>query len=83
MELKYDPKTLSFKANNYDMWFQNKESPDKKEPTDREESTDLTPLPTLEGDEVKEKKVLKILTPNKLLTRLPILLAQIKTGDNW
>ena len=25
---------------------------------------------------------IKILTPNKLLTRLPILLAQIKTGNN-
>ena len=82
MELKYDPKTLSLKANNYDMGFQNKESTDKEEPTDREESTDLTPLESLEAEYVKEKKVLKILTPNKLLTRLPILLAQIKTGDN-
>ena len=27
-----------------------------------------------------EKTGLKILTPNKLLTRLPILLAQIKAG---
>ena len=29
-----------------------------------------------------EETRLKILTPNKLLTRLPILLAQIKTGLN-
>ena len=37
-------------------------------------------MPPLEGDEgkVKEGKRLKILTPNKLLTRLPILLAQKK-----
>ena len=37
----------------------------------------------LEGDEeeVKEGKVLKSLTRNKLLTRLPILLAQIKTRN--
>ena len=37
-------------------------------------------MPPLEGDEeeVKEGKELKILTPNKLLTRLPISLAQIK-----
>ena len=37
-------------------------------------------MPPQEGDEekVKEGKELKILTPNKLLTRLPILLAQIK-----
>ena len=40
-------------------------------------------MPPLEGDEeVKEGKGLKILTPNKLLTRLPILLAQIKPGNN-
>ena len=41
-------------------------------------------MPSLEKDEeeVKEKNALKILTPNKLLTRLPILLAQIKAGNN-
>ena len=40
-------------------------------------------MPPLEGDErVKEGKGLKIITPNKLLTRLPILLALIKTGNN-
>ena len=33
-------------------------------------------------EEVKEGKVLKIVTPNKLLTRPPILLAQIKAGNN-
>ena len=37
----------------------------------------------LEGDEeVKKGKGLKILTSNKLLTRLPILFAQIKAGNN-
>ena len=37
-------------------------------------------MPPLEGDEeeVKEGKELKMLTSNKLLTRLPISLAQIK-----
>ena len=41
-------------------------------------------MPPLEGDEekVEEGKGLKILTPNKLLTKLPILLAQIKAGNN-
>ena len=33
-------------------------------------------------EELKELKRLKIVTPNKLLTRVPILLAQIKTGTN-
>ena len=39
----------------------------------------------LEGDqeEVKEGKELKILAPNKLLSRLPILLAQIKAGNSY
>ena len=46
-------------------------------------SVDVSGTPTLEGDEeVKEGKGLKILTPNKLLTRFPILLAQIKAGNN-
>ena len=41
-------------------------------------------MPPLEGDEeeVQQAKGLKILTSNKLLTRLPILLAQIKAGNN-
>ena len=41
----------------------------------------MTPL---EGDEeeVKERKELKTLTPKKLLTKLLILLAQVKTGSN-
>ena len=39
-------------------------------------------MPPLEVDEVKEEAGLKILTPNKLLTRLPKILAQIKAGNN-
>ena len=51
--------------------------------TDKKESVDLSDMPPLEGDEkLKEGKGLKNLTPNKLLTRLPILLAQIKTRNN-
>ena len=44
---------------------------------------ELDHMPPLEGDkEVKEGRGLKILIPKKLLTRLPILLAQIKAGNN-
>ena len=39
-------------------------------------------MPSIKGDQVKKVKGLKILTPKKLLTRLPILLAQIKAGKN-
>ena len=47
------------------------------------ESRDISNIPVLERDKkVKEGKGLKMLTQNKLLTRLPILLAQTKT-DNY
>ena len=41
-------------------------------------------MPLIEGDEdeLKERKALKLLTPNKLLNRLPVLLAQINAGNN-
>ena len=40
-------------------------------------------MPPPESDEeVKEGKGLKILTPNKLFSRLPILLAQVKAENN-
>ena len=40
------------------------------------------PLPEGDEGEVKEGTGIKILTPNKLLTRLSILLAQIKPENN-
>ena len=59
-------------------------SKNEEESIVKEESENLTDIPLLEGDEeeVKKGKGLKIVTPNKLLTRLPILLAQIKAGNN-
>ena len=49
-----------------------------------EEYNDLSDIPPLESDEeeVREGKGLKILTSNKLLTRLTIILAQINAGNN-
>ena len=41
---------------------------------------DLSPLE--DHEEVKEAKGLEILTPNKLLARLSVLLAQVKAGNN-
>ena len=38
--------------------------------------------PLKDDEEVKEEKRLKILTTNKLLTRLPVLLAQTKAEKN-
>ena len=71
---------MYFLKHNYNDWFENKESTDNTRERDKEESV----MPPLEGDEeeVKEGKILTFLILNKLLTRLPILLAQIKAGGN-
>ena len=46
-------------------------------------SGDIASMLTLKGNEkVKEETGTKILNPNKLFTRLPVLLAQIKAGNN-
>ena len=42
----------------------------------------LDDMPPLEGDEAKEGKKLKILTPNRLLIKLKISLTQTKAGNN-
>ena len=67
-------------AFNYYNWFENEELPDTTRKSDKEKS-DILPL---EGDEeeVRERKGLKTLTPNKLLARLPILKVQIQSGNN-
>ena len=50
---------------------------------DVEEFIDIQSISLLQSDEkLKEEKILKILTPYKLLTRIPVLLAQIKAGNN-
>ena len=89
MDPKYKLEELFLEKYNYDSWTENEESSDTtgicgKEESSDEKSTDLSPMPILEGggEEVKEGKGLKLVTPNKLLTRLPILLAQIKVRNN-
>ena len=51
---------------------------------DKKEFVDIQTIALLESDEeeLKERKGLKILIPDKLLTRLLILLTQINTGNN-
>ena len=39
-------------------------------------------MPDLESEESIKGKGLKILTPNQILSRLPITLAQLKAGNN-
>ena len=64
---------------NNDEWFKNGKLTDASRKSDKEES-DMPPLESDE-EEVKEGNRLKI-TRNKLLTQLPILIAQIKAGNN-
>ena len=82
---KFDSINLFLETYNYDSWFENEVSDDTtSRKKDKEESIDLSDIPPPEGDEeeVKEGKRLKVLIPNKLLIRLPILLTQIKAGNN-
>ena len=74
LDQKFKPLNFKRKYYGYHGWFKEEEIDEKEE---------LDDLPPLRGnEEVKERKGLKILTPNKLLIRLPILLAQIKAGNN-
>ena len=79
---KFDPINLFLETYDYVNWFENEESADTTKIG--EKFTHLPPSPALEGDgeEVKEEKVWKLLTPSKLLTRLSIFLAQTKSGNN-
>ena len=85
MYCKYETKKLVIKGYDYCVWSESKEeSTDKEESADQEEFVDLSEMPPPEGDkeEVRVGKGIKVLTPNKLYTRLAILLAQIKAGNN-
>ena len=79
---KCDPINLFLEIYNYDIRFEREELSDTTK-TD-EKYTDLPPIPTLEEgeEEVKEAEGVKVLTPNKLLTRSPVLLAQMKAESN-
>ena len=67
MDLTYHPNNFTFDVYDYEEWY-------------KEKSDDLTVKD--DKEEVKEEAGMKILTPNKLLTRLPVLLAPIKAGNN-
>ena len=60
-EIKWSTNLLNYflKKHNYDVWFQNEQSTDKKE------YIDWLPIPAPEGNEkAEEGKGLKFLTPN-------------------
>ena len=57
----------------YDNWFDKPNDNELNDLLDSDEKVTVTP--PLEGEENIEEKLIKILTPNKLVTRLPVLLA--------
>ena len=50
--------------------------------SDENEEIDTTNMPDLESEKSTKGQGLKILTPNQMLSRLPITLAQLKAGNN-
>ena len=55
----------------------------QQEKNDIEESVHLSDMPPIESDEeLKKRKALNVLTPNKSLTKLPILFVKIKAANN-
>ena len=50
--------------------------------SDENEEIDTTNMPDLESEKSTKAQGLKILTPNQMLSRLPITLAQLKAGNN-
>ena len=74
---EYDSTNFFLETYNYDAWFENDES------TDTKTKSDLPRMPPTEDDEeVNEGNSFKILPLNQLLTRLLVLLGQIKVGNN-
>ena len=81
---KFDPSNLFLKGFKCNKWYEIYKKESKSHPEEsiaekvklKRQKEDLSGIPPLEGyEEMKEEKVLKMLTTNKLLTRLPILLA--------
>ena len=74
MGLKYDPPNWTFDAYDYGKWCIDKSD-------DKEETVDLSSMPSLKSDKEQGKEGIrrKILTANKLLTRLWVL----KKRKSW
>ena len=78
---KYEPVNLFLvDTYNYNAWFKNEKSTDTTTKGDKVESD--MPSVACDEEEVKGRKRLKILTSHKSLTRLPLLFAPIKAGNN-
>ena len=71
------------KSHGYDKLYDQTSDKDYEDYDDFDKFIDISNMPPLEcNEEEKEGTRLKILVPNKLMTRLPILLPQIEAGNN-
>ena len=83
-------KFLRLKSNQKESNIAEQKSDKQPDTTDmpKIEEPDTTDMPYLESEEYaaqrrnQQGKELKILTPNQMLSRLPISLAQLKAGNN-
>ena len=95
MDKKYNAKNLFLKICKYDVVWKKDEEKSQSKPEkpiservkllrQKADDEDLSDIPRLEDneEEQKEEKRLKILTSNKLSTRVSIMLAQIKGRTN-
>ena len=84
MDPKYEATNLMLNTYDYKVWFAEKEFDDLTLKGDEKEELDnVLSMPPLEEDEeVKEGTGCKVLTAKKTLTRLPVLSAQVKAGNN-
>ena len=90
---KYDPSNFFIKGYKQDKWYKNYEENSNSQPEktaaervklrrQKADNEDLSDMSLLGDEAVKEGKWLKILTQNKLLTMLPILLAKVNIGNS-
>ena len=83
----FTEQTESVKANSKDTLevFKEKLDKEKQKSDEQPDTTDMTELKSEESAEQNKKQRgvgLKLLTPDQILSRLPVALAQLKAGSN-
>ena len=78
------PKNLVLETHGHEQWLRWfwRSDHETSEVGDKEELSDVPSMSPLEGDKEAKEQGLKISTPKQILTRLPVLSAQIKAGNN-
>ena len=80
---RYDPDNVFLKACKYNIWFENEQSIDTtRKKWYRRICTFIWHATNRKWWRIKKRKALNVLTPNKSLTKLPILFVKIKAANN-